>query len=136
MSRSAQLATLNESPRMKHIMDNAKIMSSQRQPPNLKSILTQLNFSSQEKEKGISKCGDPLCGNCPYMMEGRSILMENGDLFEVQEKMNCKTKNVIYVLVCANCNRTYIGETGKGFSYRAGEHHTLINNATYRCWPC
>ena len=90
MSRSAQLATLNESPRMKHIMDNAKIMSSQRQPPNLKSILTPSNFSSQEKEKGISKCGDPLCGNCPYMMEGRSIEMENGDLFEIQGKLNCK----------------------------------------------
>ena len=70
------LAILNESPRMKNIMDNAKIISSQRQPPNLKSILTQSNFSSQEKEKGISKCGDPLCGNCPYMMEGRSIQME------------------------------------------------------------
>ena len=58
--------------------------------------------------------------------------MENGDSFEVQGKMNCKTKNVIYLLVCANCKRTYIGQTGKGFSYRAGEHRTHVNNPNYR----
>ena len=58
--------------------------------------------------------------------------MENGEHFEVQEKLTCKTKNVIYVLVCANCQRTYIGETGKGFSYRAGEHRTHVNNPDYR----
>ena len=39
---------------------------------------------------------------------------------------------VTQISVCANCNRIYIGETGKGFSYRAGEHRTYINNATYR----
>ena len=113
-------------------MGNVQVISSQRQPPNLKTLLTQSNFSSVEKERGVTKCGDPLCGNCPYMIEGQTIEMENGETFQIQEKMNCKTKNVIYLLVCAHCKRTYIGETGKGFSYRAGEHRTHINNPTYR----
>ena len=60
------------------------------------------------------------------------VQMENGEIFHIQEEMTCKTKNVVYLLVCNNCQRTYIGETGKGLRYRAGEHRTHINNSTYR----
>ena len=68
------LDILNESPRMKQIMDAATIVPSKRQPPNLKSILTKSNFSTQEKKGGVMKCGKN-CANCPYMIEGDEIQM-------------------------------------------------------------
>ena len=125
------LDILNESPRMKQIMDAATVVPSKRQPPNLKSILTKSNFSTQEKKGGVMKCGKN-CANCPYMIEGDEIQMEKGETFRVQENLSCRSKNVIYVMFCAGCNAMYIGETGQPFNKRMNTHRLHINRATYR----
>ena len=51
------LDILNESPRMKRIMDKVTVVPSKRQPPNLKALLTKSNFATDETKGGVKKCG-------------------------------------------------------------------------------
>lgn len=113
-------------------METTKLIPSKRQPPNLKMILTNSRFSLTDTTGGIKKCNHPCCENCGYMIEGESIVMENGDLFEIKEQMTCQTRNVIYVIFCNGCNKSYIGETGEQLNKRAGGHQTQIFNESWR----
>ena len=99
------LDILNESQRMKRIMDKVKVVPTKRQPPNLKALLTKSNYSRQEMTGGVSKCGKN-CANCPYMIEGETIKMENGEDFRIHEQLTCRSQNVIYAMFCAGCDAT------------------------------
>ena len=125
------LDILNESPRMKKIMDNVTVVPSKRQPPNLKSLLTKSNFSQTEKKGEIKKCGKD-CATCPFMIEGELLQMENGEIFHIRDSLTCQTKNVIYVMFCNGCDATYIGETGQHFNKRLSSHRTGINRSEHR----
>ena len=46
--------------------------------------------------------------------------------------MNCKSKDVIYVLTCAGCGEQCVGETGGMLKDRMTLHRQHINNAQYR----
>ena len=107
------------------------VVPSKRQPPNLKSLLTKSNFSRREKTGGVQKCGKN-CATCPYMIEGASIRMENGKNFCIQENLSCQTQNVIYVMFCAGCDSSYIGETGQPFNKRQDSHRLHINRQEQR----
>ena len=125
---------MNESPRMKKIMDNVTVVPSKRQPPNLKSLLTKSNFSQTEKKGEIKKCGKD-CATCPFMIEGELLQMENGEIFHIRDSLTCQTKNVIYVMFCNGCDATYIGETGQPFnkqmdSYQGFVTGDLLNGGT------
>ena len=116
---------------MKQIMDGASLVPSKRQLPNLKALLTKSIFTRQEKKGGVTKCGKN-CATCPYMIEGKSIRMENGDDFIFQENLTCRSQNVVYVMFCAGCDSTYIGETGQHFHKRMDSHRLHINRQEYR----
>ena len=46
--------------------------------------------------------------------------------------MNCKTENLVYVMFCMGCQKSYIGETGQKLYSRASEHCCHIRNKEYR----
>ena len=125
------LDILNESPRMKRVMDNITVVPSKRQPPNLKALLTKSNFSTEDSKGGVKKCGKN-CANCPYMIEGDFIQMENREIFHIKENLSCRSQNVIYVMFCAGCDAMYIGETGQPFNKRMDSHRVHINRQEYR----
>ena len=131
---SSCLKILDESPKMKFIMSQTTPIPSRRQPPNLKLLLTSSNFTMQDKEHSVTKCNDTRhnCQCCENIVEGNNIEMENGDIFVIQQSMNCKTENVVYVLFCMGCKKTYIGETGQKLCARASEHRCHILNKNYR----
>ena len=58
--------------------------------------------------------------------------MENGECFRIQERLSCQSQNVIYVMFCAGCDATYIGETGQPFNKRQDSHRLHINRQEYR----
>lgn len=126
------LSMLNESSKMRLIMERKKVVPSKRQPPNLKLLLTKSKFSLNQSTGCVKKCGDPCCSTCDYIIEGESIVMENGDLFFIKDKLTCQSKNVVYVLFCAGCNKSYIGETGEQLNKRANGHRTQIFNSDWR----
>ena len=119
---------------MKAIMDNLTLVPSRRQSPNLKLLLTNSYFSMTAKEHRVSKCNDTRhnCQCCVNIVEGNCVEMEDGEIFTIQQSMNCKTENVVYVLFCNNCPKTYIGETGQKLCTRTAEHRCHIRNEAHR----
>ena len=126
------LTILDESAKMKNILEHRRVVPSKRQPPNLKAILTKSKFSSRPDSGKVERCNNPCCANCEYLIEGDSILMENGELFHIKTEMTCQTSNVIYVIFCRGCNKSYIGETGEQLNKRACGHRTQVFNPSYR----
>ena len=52
-----------------------------------------------------------------------------GIMYNILQKLNCNSKNVIYLLTCKVCDIQYVGETGTRFRERMNNHKSAINNA-------
>ena len=117
---------------MKTILNNSNIVPSKRQSPNLKMLLNKSNYSMQIGLKGVTKCNDKRCLCCKQIIEADSVVMENGDRFNIIEKMSCKSRNIIYVIFCMGCSKSYIGETGLILSHRTNLHRSHIRNSNWR----
>ena len=48
---------------------------------------------------------------CPSLIEGTSFTFKNGRTFTVMQDTSCKTKNLVYAIICSNCGEFYAGET-------------------------
>ena len=105
------LDIIRQDKRLGQLLKKTKIIKSKRQPQNLKKILTSARFTTTTKIPTVSKCNDKRCGTCPYLKEGSMFTFENGQQFHVKSNLSCKSKNVVYVISCDNCNLTYIGQT-------------------------
>ena len=126
------LNSLDESSNIKKLLNQGKLIKSQRQPRNLKRILTVAKFGTQEHQ-GVRKCEKPRCGICPILIEGNSYTFPNtGETFEIKRNLNCQSKNVVYLLECNKCNDTYIGCTSLNLNMRINTHRSQITNERYR----
>ena len=68
------LPMLNHNSSLKSIMSKTKVIHSQRQPRNLKRMLTNSYFSSQkDTDPEVKICGTKWCGTCPYLKQGREF---------------------------------------------------------------
>lgn len=120
---------------MKKLLQSEDIISSRRQAPNLKHILTKARFTMQEETPSVKKCGDPRCGTCAYIEEGNTILLKSGMEIRANSSMNCKSENVIYCAICPTCKEFYIGQTGKlNASVRVHKQH--IKDLSVRNTQC
>ena len=91
---------LHNSERMDRILQKKKIVNSKRQPKNLKRILTSSKFDFCEASPSVKKCSDKRCLTCPNLIEGSTIVFSNGKQFTVKQTMSCKSKNVVYSIIC------------------------------------
>jgi len=123
---------LQTDPVMNKIISDQKIIKCKRQPPNLKRLLTKSYFSSQEPR--VSKCNDPRCALCGYIIEGNSFDF-NGKMFKIKTNMSCDIQNVIYVLVCNGCKQYYIGQTGDKLRNRRSVHEQQMRDPSTRQMP-
>ena len=96
---------------MSKILQQKKIINSKRQPKNLKQFLSSSKFDYTNSPPTIQKCTDKRCRTCPDLIEGTSVVFNNGKKFTVKQNMSCGTKNVVYALICTTCGDFYIGET-------------------------
>ena len=46
----------------------------------------------------------------------------------INDNLNCKSKNLIYLIECKKCTKQYIGETKRQLYERFGEHRRSIQN--------
>ncbi len=122
------MSMLQGSTRMKDIVHNTSFISSKRQPPNLKHILTKSYFSNNVGT--VSRCESKHnCGCCDYILTGSSFFFSNANItFNIKTDMNCGTKNLLYVLVCKGCDKYYIGQTSLELRNRLASHKSQIKN--------
>ena len=102
---------------------------------NLKGLIIRAKVAAKErpypkrKKLGMKKCGDN-CTMCPYVLEGKSIKINNVD-WKINQDLNCKSFNVIYAVLCSkeNCKEVYIGETKRFLKFRIDDHRGYVNNS-------
>jgi hypothetical protein len=59
---------------------------------------------------------------CPSLIEGTSFTFKNGRTFTVMQDISCKTKNLVYAIICFNCGEFYVGETKTEWRTRMTVH--------------
>ena len=119
---------------MSNIISKTKFIKCKRQLPNLKRILIKSEFNETEISPSVSKCNDPRCALCKYILEGSSLKIKD-KLFHIKESMDCTIQNVIYVLICNGCNEFYIGQTGDKLRNRRTVHDQQIRDPSTRQIP-
>ena len=89
------------------------------------------NTNPQRKPPpGIYKCNHPRCLTCPFLQEGQTKYTFSATKEErrINDNLNCKFKNLIYLIECKKCTKQYIGETKRQLHERFGEHRRSIQN--------
>ena len=84
---------------------------------------------SNRRLNGMKKCGQN-CTACPYIQEGKKVKIGTKD-WNINSKVNCRSYNVVYLLVCKkdNCKeKFYIGETKNMLKFRIDQHRGFVNN--------
>lgn len=95
-----------------------------RRATSLRDTLTSSHYfitsdRSPRSTWGTYQCGR--CSHCPWVTEGRGILLPNGQWHQSQCHTNCSTQGVIYLMTC-KCHVFYIGKTICEFGQRIRDH--------------
>ena len=88
-------------------------------PPPLKK-------NPRRKIPGMRKCGRQ-CHACPYIKEEKQLKCGE-TIWKLSKELNCKDKNVIYMIECSKCYSKYIGETERELKDRISDHKTYIRS--------
>lgn len=123
---------MQTSDRMRKIFENHTILQSRRQPKNLKQMLTCSKFNNSNADSVVSKCKTPRCGTCPIIIECSTYVFKNGLHFTVKANMNCKSKCVIYAIICSRCGDFYIGQTSNELRTRMTVHRQQTKTDSLR----
>ena len=123
---------LRKSETMNYVLNKQKIINCKRQSKSLKRILCTSKFEFSEQEPCVSKCGTARCKTCTIIYEGSTFVFKNGKSFRVKHCMNCKSKNVIYSLICKKCGDFYIGQTSCELRTRMTVHRQQTKNDELR----
>ena len=75
---------------------------------------------------GMRKCGRQ-CHACPYIKEEKELKCGETN-WKLSKSLNCKDKNVIYMIECNKCYSKYIGETERELKDRLSDHKTYIRS--------
>ena len=128
------ISMLNIDKNIKELLEKHSILNSKRQPKNLKKLLTSAKFKNDKKEIETKKCNRGNCCLCTNneFLEASEINFNNGKNFKIYSPMSCSSKNIIYVIICNNCQLEYIGETGDTLRHRFNVHRNQIKNEEIR----
>ena len=112
-------------------MDGTRLTISRRQPKNLKQYLTRAKFSSGENTTpAVTKCNEQRCGTREHIYTGESVTFKNGKVWKVKSSISCKSRNVIYAILCTKCESFYVGQT-ENLRNRVTVHKGQIKHDEY-----
>ena len=98
-----------------------------RRPRSFRDILVraELHQSPSQSHDGLCQsCGDKRCHTCRQIRQTSTFNSHTtGSTFKIRCNVNCKSKNVIYVLQC-KCGLQYVGETDQPFHKRMNGHRS------------
>ena len=120
---------------LKHTTANmpTTLIAARRQPPNLRRILSLSKKRDQyieQNEAGgqpFTRCEDKRCKTCPASIQEGNFTTQNGTVLTRKHAMSCKSKDLIYMIICNGCGGEYIGETGRTLSERMNLHRSHIS---------
>ena len=103
--------------------------------PGARSI-GQANGIDSIENYTIEPCGAKRCLTCSTLITSRSYSSNvTNRTYSVinhsNEKLTCKSSNLIYLLTCINCNLQYVGETTTPLNVRMNTHRTSKMGCTH-----
>ena len=120
-----------------------KFIHAKRQPPNLlRSLSLSLKRdhtnNDQSEQNGITfvKCNDKRCLLCTIVIDSPTYKTKNGTILKRNFKMTCKSRDLVYLLMCFTCLSEYLGETGNKINLRTNVHRNQIEDEDYRKLKC
>ena len=90
---------------------NRPLFSFKEADRNHRTFLVKVTLPSN-KEPGTFRCSRKRCLSCPFVVSRISVTGPRSTL-NITDHSNCTTSNIIYCIQCSNCNKLYIGETGR-----------------------
>ena len=135
------LISATKSDRLREIFNEVEIVVGNKQPQNLRGLLTKAKFGDRYQnpknllQPGIfAECTDPRCKICSlgYIQTCSSFETSNGTIWQIKSHINCNTKKVLYYLKCNMCNgaTTYTGLTKTKLRARTNNHITCCRKGT------
>ena len=79
----------------------------------------------------VQKCKHSRCKTCPILISLKKEIHLKGKTICFNQNMNCRSKNVVYVLICRSCDKIYVGETSQSLHMRMNLHRQHINHEKY-----
>ena len=71
-------------------------------------------------------CGTHRCQACNLMSVTQSFTQTTtGAIINIRVKVNCKTRNVVYLMTCKQCQKQYVGETKLQLNQRINLHDPM-----------
>lgn len=132
---------LNSSPETKDIFSKPpKIIF--RKSHNLKDVLVKTKLPCKNADSkptpGCEPCLKPRCKTCQIMSTTNkfksSVTNQN---FNINNKITCNSKNVIYQLNCEFCEKQYIGQTSDFLRVRmTGHRFDTLHKDLKKPIPC
>ena len=103
-----------------------------RRGKSLRDILIKAKISSKRRSVrrvyGYKPCGEA-CQNCWHSVRAtKHSCKRTGRSWPIKAPLNCKSRNVIYKLMCRKCVEfVYLGKTSRQFRQRMQEHRGYIS---------
>ena len=105
---------LSSSPRRNGVFQTTPLVAFRR-TDNLSDILVTSKLRTDKQTnvmKGPFRCGKN-CITCRYITDGRTnyTFSATGETRTIRDRIDCNSRNLIYMIHCLRCNKQYIGET-------------------------
>ena len=111
-----------------------------KRPQNIKEKLIRSKIPSSPMKRpkriipGMTKYNN--CPICPFVQEGKSVRSTVSNYtVDINQQVNCQTRNILYCISCAKCSIQYVGESERTLQDRFSEHkgyaiNQEVNKAT------
>jgi len=82
---------------------------------------------SYNRKPGSTRCPNTKCKACTYIVESTVFTStHNNRTFRLHSRFTCASTNIIYLVTCSECNKQYVGETGRSLRDRITDHVSCI----------
>jgi len=125
------LNTLYKSDHLKGIFNEPPIVA-YRRDTNMQDMLVNRkhNNTFYKYQSGTELCNKN-CAICKIVIETKTFKGTDGQVYNIDGHIDCKTENLIYGIYCGICQKiVYVGETGNSLYTRMQNHLSTIRKIT------
>lgn len=110
--------------------DKFQLVTAYKNHKNLRSILVRSELENSSDSGAFRGCGKSNCLTCKIHSSDANhfINQHNKAKFLIKQNIYCNSKNLVYLITCKNCNKQYVGETGRTLRDRLNDHRSAIKN--------
>ena len=108
-----------------------------RRGKSLKDMLVRAKVPELGEKVGKSEaCKGKRCGVCPFINQGSEFFGKDGKRYTIRDnRINCNSINVVYLLSCKACGIQYVGSCTTKFRLRFNNYRSCYNRHTVKTVP-